>query len=303
MPGKSLPPKAKLILAGALIILIGLGAFLLFGGETQNEPTVSAQPGERIEQRVIGQSVEGRNIQAFTFLPVGATTSVASSKHLLFVGGIHGGYEWNSVLLAYEFIDYLTDNPAFVPDDVTVSVIPSLNPDGVYEVIGKEGRFSMADVPEGVDASSGRFNANDVDLNRNFDCKWAPESTWRGETVSAGTGAFSEPEARALRDFVQETQPEAVVFWHSQADAVYASECEAGVLPDTLAAMEAYAGAAGYRSIEQFDAYEITGDAEGWLASLGIPAITVELSSHETIEWNENLAGAEALIDLYSLAK
>ncbi|MDA1334643.1 MAG: hypothetical protein O2794_01340 [bacterium] len=49
----------------------------------------------------------------------------------------------------------------------------------------------------------------------------------------------------------------------------------------------------------QFDAYEITGDAEGWLASINIPAITVELKTHETIEWSQNKAGIEALFKYY----
>ena len=47
----------------------------------------------------------------------------------------------------------------------------------------------------------------------------------------------------------------------------------------------------------------MTGDAEGWLASIGVPAITVELSTHETIEWQKNLAGLTALIESHSLAK
>jgi hypothetical protein len=80
---------------------------------------------------------------------------------------------------------------------------------------------------------------------------------------------------------------------------VYASECEEGILPDTRALMNAYAAASLYPAVDSFDAYAITGDAEGWLASLGIPAITVELSTHETIEWERNLAGFNALLELY----
>jgi hypothetical protein len=80
---------------------------------------------------------------------------------------------------------------------------------------------------------------------------------------------------------------------------VYASECEEGVLPETLTVMNTYGEAAGYKTVASFDAYPVTGDAEGWLASIGIPAITVELATHETIEWQKNLAGAEALISYF----
>lgn len=91
-----------------------------------------------------------------------------------------------------------------------------------------------------------------------------------------------------------------MVFWHSQANAVYASECEAGVLPQTRIVMETYARAAGYPAVLSFDAYPVTGDAEGWLASIGIPAITVELANHTSLEWEKNLAGTQALFELYS---
>lgn len=239
----------------------------------------------------IGTSVEGREILAYTY-GTGSTT-------LLFVGGIHGGYEWNSILLSYELIDYFEENPESIPDNVTVAIIPAANPDGLYEVVGVEGRFIATDVPVETKSGLGRFNARSVDLNRNFDCKWKPESKWRGNTVSAGTSPFSEPEAQAIRDFVLQSRPSVAVFLHSQSNAVYASECESGILPETRAVMNTYANASGYSAVDSFDAYEITGDAEGWLASINIPAITVELSTHETIEWERNLAGIKALLVHY----
>jgi predicted deacylase len=253
------------------------------------EPIPVVEPIPALTRAVIGTSVQGRQIESYTY---GSGTT-----HLAFVGGVHGGYEWNSVVLAYTFMDYVEAHPELLPVGVMVTVIPNANPDGVFKVVGKEGRFAATDVPAG-DASAGRFNANKVDLNRNFACKWQSEGTWRGAKVSAGTAAFSEPEARAIRDFVLKGKPDAVVFWHSQANAVYASECTAGILPETLTIMNAYAKAAGYNPVASFDAYPVTGDAEGWLASIGVPAITVELSTHESVEWEKNLAGIKALLNL-----
>jgi len=291
MPPFSLRKKTKIIIAIITLLLIAGGMLTLL--LTQKEATIEVVVLSGPLHETIGTSVEGRAIESYTF--------GNGEKHLLFVGGVHGGYEWNSVLLAYEFIDYLDKNPEFIPADLTVAIIPSANPDGVYDVIGIEGRFTLLDAPTEKDtAGLGRFNANDVDLNRNFDCKWQPESTWRGDIVSAGSKAFSEPEARAIRDFVIKYNPNAVVFWHSQSSAVYASECEAGILTETRALMNAYSVGAGYEAVDVFDAYEITGDAEGWLASINIPAITVELSTHETIEWEKNLAGVSAVLNLYS---
>jgi hypothetical protein len=285
--------RPKVWMYALALALIGAGALALLWRTRAEAPVVPEAPVESPRREVIGQSVEGRDIEAFTYGDGGT--------RLLFVGGVHGGYEWNSVLLAYAVMDYLSANPAAIAENVSVTIVPDANPDGVFKVIGKEGRFTLADVPadEGP-TGNGRLNANAVDLNRNFDCHWQAKSMWRGNEVSAGTAAFSEPEARAIRDLVASIEPVAATFWHSQANAVYASECGAGILSETRAVMTAYATAAGYQAIDVFDAYPVTGDAEGWLASIGVPAITVELSSHASVEFDRNLAGVKALLSRYA---
>ncbi len=287
-------PTKPIVIIVLTLVALGIGVFAFVGSrKTAPEIPLVVEPVKRNQKHaVIGHSVEGRDIESYTY-GNGAT-------HLAFIGGVHGGYEWNSVLLAYRFIDFLEENPDALPDNLTVTVIPSANPDGVYRVVGKSGRFAVTDVATDQQTlASGRFNANEVDLNRNFDCKWKPESTWKTKVVSAGSAPFSEPETKALRDFVSEYHPDAVIFWHSQANAVYASECREGILPKTLAIMNAYSEASGYSAVKSFDSYEITGDAEGWLASIGVPAITVELKTHDTIEWERNLAGITALFGYY----
>jgi hypothetical protein len=288
----------------SLLVIVGILFVLQYANKETSEITTPETVTEEIIEPIsvvatstnqtIGSSVEARDIESFTF--------GTGDNDLLFVGGVHGGYEWNSILLAYELMDYFHSNPTTIPENTTVHIIPNLNPDGLFIATGLEGRFTATDISSNDMHATGlgRFNANNVDLNRNFDCKWAPESSWRGNIVSAGTGAFSEPEAEALRLYIASTTPKAVVFWHSQANNVYASECENGVLPETLTLMNAYATAGNYGAVPVFDAYPITGDAEGWLASIGIPAVTVELETRTSIEWSRNLAGVQAVLDIYS---
>ena len=287
------------------IILVVVFALLVCGGIAvavlNKKPTVVLVPQivdttNHPIYKVIGTSVQGRNIESYTY-GTGAT-------RLVFVGGIHGGYEWNSVLLAYDLMDYLGRSSTTVPANLTVTVIPDANPDAVFAVTGKEGRFTQADVSTSTKVlTAARFNADKVDLNRNFDCKWQPKSTWQSKIVSAGASAFSEPEVQTIRDYMLATKPDAAVFFHSAAGGVYASQCKNGILPTTLDLMNVYAKAAGYPAVKTFDAYVTTGAAEDWLASVNIPAITVELKTHNTIEWNQNLAGIKALFDYFSLRK
>jgi len=293
--------RRTLITVGGVIVIAATAVTIFFlltrpAPVVQEETVLPSIPNEVTQATtsvsLIGTSVQGRDISAYTF--------GTGSTSVLFVGGIHGGYEWNSILLAYDMIEYFSTNPSDIPPSVTVHIIPNLNPDGLFEATGLEGRFAATDIParDIHTTGIGRFNANGVDLNRNFDCKWAPESSWRGRSVSAGTEVFSEPEAAALRDYVLTTNPTAAVFWHSQANTVYASECEDGILPLTLTLMNTYAQAGKYATQASFDAYPITGDAEGWLASIGILAVTVELETRTSIEWERNLAGTRAILNL-----
>lgn len=275
--------------AAITIILLVVMAVVFFVVKGLSRPIIqSVEVSVPIaEKKIIGTSVENRKIESYTFGNGG--------KMVAFVGGIHGGYEWNSVLLAYQAIDYLTAHPEIIPKNLTVVIIPEANPDGVFKVTGKEGKFNLADVNDNLPNGTGRFNANGIDLNRNFACHWQATSTWKGKVVSAGTSAFSEPEAQTIQNFVIKNNPVAMIFWHSQSNAVYASQCGQGILPLTKEIMNIYARAAGYPAVDVFDSYAITGAVEDWLATINIPAITVELSTHKTVEWDKNLAGMKAL--------
>ncbi len=298
-------PKEFLFRFGpaALVTIVLFCTFLVWRAKTNDLPPppdlsqetnteeVTTPSVATSTREIIGQSQLQKDIVAYTF---GTGDDI-----LLLVGGIHGGYEWNSSLLAYTMIDALAAGEITIPENLTIAIIPDLNPDGTALITGKTGAFVAADVREPKFSGEGRFNHNQVDLNRNFACKWQPKSSWRGNEVNAGMSPFSEPESKALRDYVLTHKPVGVIFWHSQANAVYASECEEGILATTTAIMNTYAQAAKYRAVDTFDAYPVTGDAEGWLASIGIPAITVELETRNSIEWERNLAGVKALLDYY----
>lgn len=247
------------------------------------EPAATITPPHA--STVIGYSREGRPIEAFRF--------GTGPRPVIFVGGIHGGYEWNTIVLAYEAIRYFDAHPEAVPANVTLHIIPAANPDGQVRVTRREGVFGPGDVIS--DTVPGRFNSRGVDLNRNWDCQWQETAVWRDQVVSGGAAPFSEPETVALRDYFVQLDPALVLFWHSAANGVFASGC-----PDThtpsLALAQIYGQAAGYPVYERFTSYEITGDAGDWLSSKGVPSISVELRNHESIDWPQNLAGMLALM-------
>jgi hypothetical protein len=302
----------KTIIIVVVIILIGVGVYFFTKGSSQNvvnqnQATTTSTTGSQENQvqnqvqgsgatTVIGKSVEGRDIIAYNY-GNGSTT-------LLFIGGIHGGYESNTTLVAYQLTDYLKANPDIIPANIKVAVIPVLNPDGLVKIFGTTtptmGFFSTDGANLGSGTIAGRFNANTVDLNRNFDCDWQSVAKWQSKTVSGGDSAFSEPESQAIKNYIEMNKPTAVIVWYSAAGGVYSSSCHNGVLPATNTLTQTYAKASGYPAYENFDFYAITGDMVNWFAKNNIPAISVLLTNHTDTESSKTQKGIEAVLKYYS---
>ena len=242
------------------------------------------------------QSVLGKSSQGW---PIEVVRLGNGSTRVVIVGGIHGGYEWNTILLAYQMIDYFTEHPGMLPQDITLFVIPSANPDGQVRAVGHAGRFTPDEV--GLATTSARANGRGVDLNRNWGCKWEPTAVWRNAPVSPGAAPFSEIETQILRDFLADPPADTVVLLHSAASGVYAGACDARhPLSDQLA--QIYADASGYPFHESFTGYSVTGSSTDWLVSEGIAAFEVELSNHRDTDWEQNLEGVLALLGYFEKA-
>lgn len=221
--------------------------------------------------------MQKRGIQAYQFGD--------GPRTIVLVGGIHGGYEANTVLLAEKLVDHFRANPADVLPGIRLVIIPVANPDGLARSYGL----------------AGRFNASGVDLNRNWGCNWS-ETAYLGDMpIDPGPRPFSEPETRALRAYFLEERPDAVIFYHSAIGAIFSGEC-GDAHPAALWMGDLLSRATGYPH-ERFTAYEVSGDASDWLAERGVPAAVIELSTHEAVEFERNLAGVMALQCHFALAE
>lgn len=291
----------NIVIGGLVLLLIAAGTFLFLNssrdtvvviepGVTEEQPLPVEPDGgigdgaeplpelledERGDSTELGVSVEEQPILAYHF--------GTGETEVLLIGGVHGGYSPNTTALAEEFVTYFQADASMIPDNVMITIIPTLNPDGTDE-----------------SGAAGRFNANNIDLNRNFDCDWAPTSMWREQEVSGGSAAFSEPESAAFRDYVDEYNPNAAVVWFSSEGKVYPSACDSTPKRASVELAATFATAAGYPAEAEFDAYTINGDMVNWMAKEGIPAISVLLSDHQSTEWSKNLAGVEAILATYA---
>ncbi len=104
-------------------------------------PFAAAEAGisdaEGVEENIIGYSVEKRAITAVTL--------GEGDKTVILIGGIHGGYEWNTIVLARKVMEYYGANREEIPSGYTLNFIPNMNPDGLNKITGGEPtvRFPM----------------------------------------------------------------------------------------------------------------------------------------------------------------
>ena len=243
------------------------------------QATISPTPDQTqasTSELVIGYSVQGR--------PVTAHRVGNGEIKIALVGDIHGAYEANTYLLTQQLLAHFQSHQEQVPETVSLWFIPTMNPDGLE--LGS------------------RWNANGVDLNRNADTDldgcasndWSP-NTYTSEGRHRGAGGafpFSEPEARAVRDFLANAS--IAVFYHSAADAIFVDTCQRHIPTAHLA--EAVSLGSGYPvPAEGWAGYPVTGDFGDYLAGEGVAAITVELTNHDEPEFERNLRGVRSLLD------
>ncbi|HET8652253.1 MAG TPA: penicillin-insensitive murein endopeptidase [Gaiellaceae bacterium] len=134
-------------------------------------------PGDGVRSAPAGESTRGLPIRAFTL--------GSGRPRILVVGCIHGNECAGSVIATR----LLHARP---PRRGSVTVVQDVNPDG--------------------HAAKRRWNARDVDLNRNFPGTWRPRRT-------AGATPASEVETRLVMALVLRVRPD-VTIWFHQPQAV-----------------------------------------------------------------------------------
>ena len=239
-------------------------------------PTVEGDRGP--EEIVLGQSVNGNEISVTRFGD--------GPNAVLFVGGIHSGYAPNTVALAQELIDYFSQNLTAVPPSVTLYIMPNLSPDN----------------PTTPGLLPGRLNANGVDINRNWDCRWQQTTEILGEEVVFGGGSqiFSEPETQILKSFIEETEPAAVLFWGATGGTgrVAPGVCD-GISRASVPLTQYYGQGAGYDFFTNLEVNandDLNGDVSNWLDKIGIPAAFVLLPSFLEADLQRELGGVLSVL-------
>lgn len=139
---------------------------------------------EETKELLAGKSVQGRDIKY--------TVHGNGSDVVLIIGGIHGN-EPAGVKIVQKLDKILNDKP-YKAVGKTIVLLPIANPDGY--------------------AKNSRYNANNVDLNRNF------STNNRVNSRTNGSKGLTEPESVALFNLINKYNPQKIISIHSPLGCV-----------------------------------------------------------------------------------
>ena len=173
--------RIKLFIFSSILTVFILGC-------SQQKPIVD-EPIDcdvQFSRHVVGRSVQGREIELFTF-------GNDNRETILYIASIHGSERAGTALMG-EFISYLQNNGSSVCSDKRIVIAPNVNPDGFFEKT--------------------RHNINGIDLNRNF-----PAENRQNNEVF-GFFAYSEPESRTIANIIDVYQPKLILVFHEPLNCI-----------------------------------------------------------------------------------
>lgn len=224
-----------------------------------------------------GLSLEGRPIPAVRISA--APDGDESMKPAVLFMALHHAREHLTVEMALEVIRLFTEgydrDPALtnLVNTREIWVLPNVNPDGgEYDIATGVYRYWRKNRRLNLDGSYG------VDLNRNYGYRWGGpgSSPWPDSDTYRGPAPFSEPETRAVRDFVlAHPNVTAAITFHTYGELIlYPYGYTAAALPPDMdpddrrafvALAQQMAETNGYTPQQANALYTTSGDTVDWL--------------------------------------
>jgi len=239
----------------------------------------------------IGKSYEGRGIWCLRINPTEKGTTLSKKPGALIVGNHHAREHLTNemVLLFAVYLLENRNNPEIKKyiENLDIFIIPMLNPDGVeYDIATGSYRYWRK--------NTNKFGGTKVvgtDLNRNYDFRWCREgaSTYQYSNTYCGPSVFSEPETKALRDFILGNKNiKTAISYHSYSSLVLypwggldepiKNEKDRNAFIKHATEM---AKILGYKPQQSSDLYVATGDMADWAYDKAkVFAWTIELEGN-----------------------
>lgn len=238
-----------------------------------------------IETRIIGKSVDGRNLYAVK-LGTGPTEILINAAH-------HAREHMTTNLVMKMLDEYAYAyhagksiggyNVQTVLDRTSIWFVPMVNPDGVTLVqkghrSAKNPSLVLALNKNSTNFSGWKANIRGVDLNRQYPALWNTITADPGRAAPEnykGPKPLSEPESRALYNFTLSRNIQAAIAYHSSGELIYT---RLDIEPLTRPLANSVAAKTGYKIVNLRQSLSGGGFTDWFILEQRKPALTLEIS-------------------------
>jgi g-D-glutamyl-meso-diaminopimelate peptidase len=261
------------------------------------EDILRAYPFARSE--ILTQTPFGRSVRSLV---------LGDGPRQVLFSGAHHANEWITATLLLKFAEELAQamasngkiwgvSAAVIRRQVTVHIVPMVNPDGVDLVTGAIApgspqydralalgqNYPSIPFPDGWKA-----NLNGVDLNLQYPAGWLQAReikfsqgfTCPGPRDYVGRAPLTEKEARALADYTEQVDPRVVLAFHTQGRVIY-WQFEDYVVAGAEELAKEFARVSGYSLEDTPYASSFAGYKDWFIKLFRRPGFTVEVGFGE----------------------
>lgn len=239
-----------------------------------------------VKSEIIGKSVMRKPIYCI---------KVGDGDKKLFINGAHHGLEYltSAFIMKFlkEFSDAISKNTEFmgydakeIADNISLYAVPMVNPDGVdiainglditnpyhQKLISSVGIHSFNKVWQA--------NARGVDINHNYNASWRVVKTKPCESKYAGPYSESEPETKAMVDFIRKMDFDILLAFHSQGKEIY-YDFDGIAAENSRKLAEEMAKVSGYAVCSPEGSAAFGGCKDWFIKEFGKAGFTIEIGS------------------------
>lgn len=239
-----------------------------------------------LKSEIIGKSVMKKPIYCI---------KVGDGDKKLFINGAHHGLEYltSAFIMRFlkEFSQAILENTEFfgydakeIGENVSLYAVPMVNPDGVdiainglditdpyhQKLISSVGIHSFNKVWQA--------NARGVDINHNYNAFWRVVKTKPCESKYAGPYSESEPETKAMVDFIRKMDFDILIAFHSQGKEIY-YDFDGITAENSRKLAEEMAKVSGYAVSTPTGSAAFGGCKDWFIKEFGKAGFTIEIGS------------------------
>lgn len=232
----------------------------------------------------IGESVMEKKIMCI---------KLGNGEKKLFINGAHHGLEYLTSAFILKFLNdyakaYINKNEFFDHDitqlynKVTIFAVPMVNPDGVdiavngIDITNPYHRKLISMVGIHSFNKVWQANVNGVDINHNYDAGWKVVKEYPSPTGYAGPYSESEPETKAVVEFVKKEKFDMLIAFHSQGGEIY-YDFDGRMSKDSMRIANCMSNVSGYKATVAEGTAAYGGCKDWFIKEFGKAGFTVEI--------------------------